>query len=420
MNGWFKMKYGLIGKKLTHSISPYIHSLMGNIDYESKEIDTKEIEIFLQKKDFLGINVTIPYKEIVINYLDEINPLAKEIGSVNTIINKNGKLIGYNTDYYGFKQLLLENNINPNNLNCMVLGTGGTSKTIQTVLKHLGAKKIYVVSRTPNNNQISYEKAITLNDIDLIINATPKGMYPNNDEKIISLDYFNNLKAVIDVIYNPINTKLILQAKAKNITASGGLKMLIYQAIYADKLFFLKSNDAKISMSNILKKYSNIVLIGMSYSGKSTIGKKLSKVLNKEYFDIDYEIEKEVKMSVKDIFNYYEEEYFRELETKKIKDISKKQGIIISTGGGIIKNIENIFALKQNGIIINLIRDFSLINISDDSRPLTRSKQEYVELYKQRKDFYEKYSDITVFNNKDIKNCIEEIITKIDLFTREF
>lgn len=416
------MKYGLIGEKLGHSFSKEIHELLGRYKYELKEISKDKIHDFLIKKDFLAINVTIPYKETVIPYLDYIDEKAKLINAVNTVVNVNGKLYGYNTDYLGLKSNLFTNNISVSDKKVLILGTGGTSKTASVLLKDLGAKEIYFASTRKSDmpNVCSYEDAVSLhNDCSLILNATPCGMFPNNDDCIIDLSRFNNLEAVCDVIYNPLRTNLIIDAIDKNVKYCNGLYMLVSQAIYASKYFLneeIDDNSLELTINNIynkiLEEKENIVLIGMPSSGKSTIASELSKILGKEYVDTDELIENKIGMKIKDFLSKDNENEFREIESSVIKEVSMKNNLIISTGGGIIKRYENIKRLKQNGIIVFIDRPLDLLVCSND-RPLSNNIDDLKKLYFERYDIYNKCSDIKVINDDSIENIIRNIINEL-------
>lgn len=407
------MLYGLIGKSLIHSISPSIHKLLGNNDYELCELEEQDLELFFKKREFKGINVTIPYKVKVMQYLDEIDERALRIGCVNTIINQDGRLIGYNTDYDGFKELVESLNIEVKNKKVIVLGSGGTSKTVSTVLADLGAASIKIVSRTKSENTLTYEEALLEKDTQIIVNTTPIGQYPDTAKYPISIFDFDKLEGLIDVIYNPLKTRLVCFAKKRKIKAAGGLKMLVSQAIYAHQLFFNKEVDYEIKKSvynNIYKSMLNIVLIGMPGCGKSTIAKYLSSLLNKEILDLDIEIERQEKDQIKNIFAEKGEEYFRNLETKITRYFSRKHGLIISTGGGIVKNKANIEMLRQNGLIIFINRDLSLLEaLASDKRPLARTKEDLEKLYKERHYLYLKSADIVVANNDKFIKCAYQI-----------
>lgn len=408
------MKYGLIGEKLGHSFSKEIHEMLGKYQYELKEIAKDEIDNFMKEKDFLAINVTIPYKETVIPYLDYIDDKALEINAINTIVNKNGKLYGYNTDYYGLKSIIERNNICVKDKKVLILGTGGTSKTASIVLKDLGAKEILFASKSKKNdvNIITYEEAITIhNDANVILNATPCGMYPNNEDIIIDINYFNNLEAVCDVIYNPLKTQILLDAIDRGLKYANGLYMLVSQAVYASG-YFLNEDINKELIDEIYNKIEfnkkNIVLIGMPSSGKSSIAKRLAAKLQKEFLDSDALIEEKIAMKIKDFLNKDNEREFRDIETDVIKEISKKNNLVISTGGGVIKRKENMDALRKNSVVIFIDRPLNLLQATND-RPLSSNRNDLQKLYLERYELYEKYSDIKVVNDKCLACVIETI-----------
>lgn len=405
--------YGLLGEKLGHSFSKEIHESIKQYEYNLIEVDRQNLDLFLKERNFNAINVTIPYKEMVIPYLYYIDPIASKIGAVNTVINKDKKLYGYNTDYLGMKKLFQKENIDLNNKKVLILGTGGTSKTAYVLALDLGAKQIYKASRNPSENTISYEQARTLyNDVDVIINTTPCGMYPN-DDLIIQLDTFKNLQVVVDVIYNPINTKLIREAKKKNIKAVNGLYMLVAQAVCASNLFkkLECSIDQKINeiYSNILDDKLNIVLIGMPSCGKSTIASLLSEKLNKKVIDTDLNIESKIQMKIASFLNKDTEQQFRSVESTVIDEVSKLNNVIISTGGGVIKKESNIDFLKRNGIIVFIDRDINLLEATS-SRPLSNNKNDLLKLYEERYDKYLSSCDYVIKNNDDINNTIVKIL----------
>ena len=410
------MKYGLLGEKLGHSFSKEIHESISDYKYELKEVAKADFDKFMTNRDFNAINVTIPYKEKVIPYLDYIDDAAKAIGAVNTIVNKNGKLFGYNTDFLGLRDLVLTNDINVKDKKVLILGDGGTAKTSNAVFKFLGAKQIQFVSLYPNDAACSYEDAIKLhNDANIIVNATPCGMFPNNDDLIIDITYFKELEAVVDVIYNPLKTALLRNAEKYNIKAVGGLYMLVGQAVYASSIFIDKNYDQSVITNTYNKIYNdkkNIVLIGMPSCGKSTIGQEISRILNKEYVDTDLLIEKKLGMPISDFLNKDTEEEFRQIETSIINDISKKNNLVISTGGGIIKKEDNIFYLKANGTIIFIDRPLELLEATS-SRPLSSNKKDLENLYNVRYPLYKKYADIIVKNDIQLNDVIEKILKEI-------
>ncbi len=409
------MKYGLIGKSLKHSFSKVVHSYLDSKDYELVSINEDELDSFLKRRDFLGINVTIPYKTSVIQYLDYVSPEVKEIGACNTIVNKNGKLYGYNSDYLGLEELIHHYNYQIENKVCAILGTGGTKNTAYYLLNKLHAKKIYVVSRSPKEGEISYEKLNSIkNDIQIIINTTPVGMYPQNDGKIISIKGYNHLEGIIDVIYNPLNTNLVLEGKSYNINSHGGLYMLVGQALKASELFLDKKYNKNLLdkiYQDVLRKKENIVIIGMPMSGKTRIGNILSSHIKKEFIDMDTEIERRENRSITSIFDTDGESYFRDVEARLSKELGTSFNKVISTGGGTILKEENMRYLKQNGLVILLTRDFDKL-IYSSSRPLTKTREEYLLLEGKRKHLYNKYNDI------HIDNSIDDIDTIINLIKR--
>lgn len=407
------MKYGLIGEKLGHSFSKEIHEMIGYYKYEIHEVAKVDIDNFMKQKDFLSINVTIPYKETVIPYLDEISPQAASIGAVNTIVNINGKLYGHNTDYFGMLALIKKNNIDCKNKKVLILGTGGTSKTAFAVVKDLGAKEILKASINGEINTITYDEAVsTHNDAEVIINTTPVGMYPKNDGCIIDITKFNKLTGLIDVVYNPLRTNLVLNAKTLNIPSEGGLYMLVGQAVYACGLFLNKEIDLSI-IDTIYDKLrsdkENIILIGMPSSGKTTIGKILSEKLNKTLVDTDELIVNKIGMSIAEYMKTHTEKEFRDVESKCVKEAAKMSSVVIATGGGAILRSENVKALKQNGKLYFLKRDLELLTPTA-SRPFSSDIESLKKRYIERLPIYESVCDKCIDNNHDISDTVDAII----------
>lgn len=404
--------YGLLGEKLGHSFSKEIHEYINDYTYNLIEQSKNDFDSFMLKRDFKAINVTIPYKEMVIPYLSYIDPKAKEIGAINTIVNKDNNLYGYNTDYLGLKKLIENNNITLENKKVLILGTGGTSKTAYVLSKDLGAKEIIKVSRTKKDNLITYEEAILYHkDTEVIINTTPCGMYPN-DDLVIKLDEFNNLAAVIDVIYNPLKTKLIREANKLNIKAVNGLYMLVAQAVYASYIFINKEvEENKIDevYQKIKKTKLNIALIGMPSCGKTTISKILGELLNKEVIDTDLLIEQKINKPIKEFLTKNNEDEFRNIESEVINNISNYNNKIISCGGGVIKKNINISNLKKNSIVIFIDRDLELLETTS-TRPLSNNKTDLQKLYEQRYPIYIESCDYHIKNNDDLQTVISKII----------
>lgn len=400
--------YGLIGEKLSHSKSAKIHKLIGGYDYEMYPMDSYELENFLRIREFSSMNVTIPYKVEAIKYIDEMSSLAKEIGSINTIVNKKGKLFGYNTDYYGFKYMCDKAGISLRDKNVLIFGTGGASKTIETLVRDEKAKSIVLISRRGENNYNNLEK---FKNYDVIINTTPVGMYPNNLECKIDLGIFENCQAVIDIIYNPLKTKLILNAERRGIKTATGLDMLVSQAYYASQLFLDKDlpiESVESTIKKIKQEMLNIVLVGMPGSGKSTIGKMLAKKLNKKLVDLDQLIEETTGMSISDIFKEKGEGEFRNIESELIKNVGKENGLIIATGGGTPIYQENSNALSQNSYIIFLDRDVN--KLERKGRPLSKDIQSLEMLYKDRYNIYKSIASKEIKVLEDMDKTLELVI----------
>ncbi len=408
------MEYGLIGEHLTHSFSKEIHSYFADYDYDICEIPPEKLEDFFKKKDFKGINVTIPYKKDVIKYLDEISYEAKETGSVNTVVNRNGKLYGYNTDCFGLKNLLNKNGIDLKNKNVLILGTGGTSNTAFFTAKSENAKTVLKVSRTPENGEISYSEAKGKTQTDVIINTTPCGMFPNACGIPLNPERFPSLSATADVIYNPLRTLFVLKGKENNIKTADGLYMLVSQAVKSSEIFLNeKYSDGVIddTYKKIVREKENIVLTGMPGCGKTTLGKALANILNRDFFDTDELIQSKLGKTPAEIINTHGEKYFRDIETEIIKSLSVKNGCVISTGGGSILKKENVEFLKQNGKLVFLNKDISLLPVNTN-RPLSSDKEKLMHLYKNRIDIYNTTADITI-------NCTNDLKQNTDLLKKE-
>ncbi|MCH5172255.1 MAG: hypothetical protein J1F31_05470 [Erysipelotrichales bacterium] len=407
------MRYGLIGNNVNNSFSKYIHHLFNNDDYFLLSVNKKKLQNILLSKKFRGLNITKPYKKEVIQYLDKLDNIASKTNSVNTIINKDGLLIGYNTDYDGLRYLFEKNGIDITGKNIAILGSGGVSSTVECIAKELNAKNIYRISRKPKQDYITY-KELEGKNVEIIINATPRGMSENSFRPLVNLKRIIGLEAVIDLIYNPLNTFLLQEAKKLNVKAINGLDMLIEQARLAEELF-QNTNISKdknvIIYQKILDKNLNIAFIGMPYSGKSTIAYNLSQLLNKDFIDLDMLIEASTNLEIKDFINRHGEKEFRKEEYKMLKLLSFQNGEIISCGGGVVLNNLNMSFLMQNSIVVYLKRDIKLIEF-DDSRPLASNEKSYLELLKKREKLYEKYADITVENNKTVEEVVLEIARK--------
>lgn len=405
--------YGLLGKTLKHSYSEIIHKKLGNEQYRLINLSPEEFKAFFQKKDFCAVNVTIPYKTEAFALCDIVDEEALNIGSVNTVVNKNGVLYGHNTDIFGFIYMLSHATITLENKKVLILGTGGTSLTANAAAKKLKAKEVITVSRS---GEINYENVYEHHDAEIIINTTPIGMYPNNGESLLDLDRFNNLSGVVDVIYNPSKTKLISDAQSRGIKTAGGLSMLVAQAVRADEWFFdrlLPNRDAIIekilfACENMTQ---NIVLIGMPGSGKTSVGKRLAELSGRAFVDSDIYLEETVGRKIKDIIPEDGEEAFRQMETEAIRTLSKESGKIIAVGGGAILKPENRTLLRQNSRIIYIRRP--LEKLDTKGRPLSSGGMEkLISLYETRAPIYESVADDIFENEHTVFTCAQEIFDK--------
>jgi len=388
-------RFGLLGEHLIHSYSPLIHAELGNYEYKLYEKNPNELEAFLTSGDFDGLNVTIPYKKTVIPFCGKLSETASIIGSVNTITRlADGSLYGDNTDYFGFSFLLRKTGVDPATGKVIILGSGGSSLTVQAVLHDMNAKEIVIVSRGGADN---YENILKHSDAIMIINTTPVGMYPNNGvSPLADLGMFKNCKAVIDLIYNPLRTELLLQAEEYGILGMGGLTMLVAQAKNAAEQFMRVSiSDEQIETitSKISRLTRNIILIGMPGCGKTSIGTALAQKMNREFLDTDEWIVKTAGKSIPTIFAEDGEDVFRKLENETLQLLCKRSGLIISTGGGIVKRHENRNIIRQNGIVIFLERDISELQTS--GRPLSE-KEGVAALAKVRLPLYAQWCDYSV------------------------
>lgn len=390
------MQYGLIGRKLAHSFSKEIHESIGDYAYTLKELEPQELDDFMIQRDFKAINVTIPYKEAVMPYLDNISDFAKKIGAVNTIVNRDGKLYGYNTDCLGLKALIAKAGIELRDSKVLILGTGATSKTAAAVAHDEGAASVIKVSRNAKEACITYDEMYALHsDADVIINTTPCGMYPDCQSSPADIERFFGLKGVIDVIYNPLRTALISSALSKGIRASGGLYMLVAQAVYAAEKFTGKVYDERITddiYGALRADKENIVLIGMPSSGKSTVGRQLALLTGRKLIDTDDMIVKAHNMEISDIFSAHGEDVFRRWEAESVQQAAANSGYIIATGGGAVLRHENVSALRQNGRIYFLDRALSeLVPTSD--RPLAQDAEAIKKRYEERYSIYTSTAD---------------------------
>ena len=407
------MKYGLIGAKLSHSFSKEIHGQLFDYPYELLELSAEQLDVFLRERDFCAVNVTAPYKETVIPYLDIVDERAQAIGAVNTIVNRDGKLVGYNTDFDGLSALIRRNGIELKGKKTLILGSGGTSKTAMAVAQYAGCDVVLKVSRRAQADCITYEEAVAKHsDAQMIINTTPCGMYPNAGVSVMDLSAFSCLEAVVDVVYNPLRTKLVCDALKRRIPAVGGLYMLITQAVVAAQHFA----GAVVPQERVDKLYAdmmaqeNIVLIGMPGSGKSTVGQRLADMMGRPLVDTDTRIVEKSGKTIPDLFAEVGEKGFRNLESAVIGEISTRKGCVIATGGGAVLRPENMERLRENGRIYFLDRSFSLLTATAD-RPLTSTTADLQKRYEERYSLYCAACDMKIAADsvvEDVANQIRE------------
>ena len=405
------MVYGLLGRTLRHSYSPQIHALLGDYEYRLFEVEPQDLEAFLKKREFGGINVTIPYKKDVLPYLSGISDNAKRIGAVNTIIVKeDGGLYGDNTDYDGFLCLVQKSGFQVKGKKALVLGTGGASLPISAVLSDLGAREVVFISRSGENN---YQNLSRHADADLIVNTTPVGMYPNNLKAPLSLSEFPNLSGVLDIVYNPQKTKLILDAERLGIPAYSGFLMLVAQGKRAAELF-LGHDIPDSETDRIFKKLStemqNIVLVGMPGCGKTTVGKALAEQLNRPFFDADEEILKRTGKSAEAWIEACGEAVFRQKETEVLESLCKQSGTVIATGGGAVTVPENADILRQNSIVFFINRDVSALPV--EGRPLSKATA-LSEMYEVRLPMYRSVCDYEIAADGSVEAVVRRILEEL-------
>lgn len=414
--------FGLLGKTLKHSLSKEIHSSFGNKDYQL--VETDDVSSFLTMKEYTGFNVTIPYKEQIIPYLDHLEGYASLAGSVNTIVQKNGSWVGYNTDYDGFKQLLDHYHIHLMYKKVLIIGNGGSSKTIEAVCKNEQVSIVKKICRHPkNDDEITLQDLSLVKDFDILINTTPIGMYPHNeDDLFFPLEEIPTLTEVIDLVYQPLQTNLVLKAKLLGIKAVGGLYMLVAQAAVAHEHFFnlsISSLQIEQTYRQIKKMMYNIVLIGLPLSGKSKYAKILGESTDKFVVDTDALIEEQQGKKVSDIFEEFGEKTFRQMESDLVDIIYKSLNQVISTGGGMVLNESLMMKLKQNGLVFFLDKSADRIaHLSIQNRPLIKGSDDVYRLAKERYPLYKKYADYiihiehdTVYHSKEMEGIIDEYLS---------
>jgi len=398
--------YGLLGRKLGHSYSVPIHKAMDNDAYSLYELEPDELGIFLSRDDIGGLNVTIPYKRDVMQFCDVIAPAAKEVGSVNTIVRKDGKLYAYNTDVYGFEYMARRAGITLSGKKVVILGSGGAYLAVRAAAKAAGAREIICVSRSGEDN---YDNLDRHADAEVIVNATPVGMYPNNGKSPIDLSLFQKCEGALDLIYNPARTAFLMQAKSLGIPCIGGLSMLVAQAKAAEEYFFdIKIDDKVIDeiTAKLTQESENIVLIGMPGCGKTSIGEAIAKLTGRESVDTDALVEKNAGMSIPEIFEKYGEAEFRRMEREAVCEAGWMSGKVIMTGGGVVKDIRNLAPLSGNGRIYHILRDIN--ELSRDGRPLSQGA-DLAKMYEERLPMYTAFRDACAENNSTPEDAAERI-----------
>lgn len=405
------MKYGLIGEKLGHSYSREIHEAIADYKYELREIPPEDLDGFMRSRDFLGINVTIPYKQAVIPYLDYISDSAEKIGAVNTVVNRGGRLYGYNTDFAGLIALIERENIDVRGKNVIILGSGGTSKTAAAAAESLGAGSVSRVSRSGKDGCITYDAAYGMTDAEIIINTTPAGMYPNTDGSAADISKFPKLEAVIDAVYNPLSTDLVLAAKERGVKAVGGLYMLCAQAVCASAYFLDKDVDTHLTETvyrKLLNDKRSIALIGMPTSGKTTVGRVLAELSGKTLFDTDDVVTEKIGMPIAEYFAKYGEGAFRDIERRTVLEAAEAGGRVIATGGGTVLDARNIHALRRSSVIVFLDRSLNNLIPSED-RPLSSDREHLERLYRERYELYKSSADLHADGNLDAERVAQNI-----------
>lgn len=405
------MEYGLIGEHLSHSFSKPIHEGLAGYEYILKEVPPQQIQDFFKKKDFKAVNVTVPYKFEALKAADVVDENAALIGSSNCLVNKDGLLYAFNTDYDGIAATFEKAGIDVRGKKAAILGIGGVSKPLEVYLKNNGAKEIVFVYYKEKENTVSYDELYKNHgDIDILINATPVGTFPDVDKSPADLSKFKNLEFVFDVIYNPFETQLLSQARKLKIPYANGLWMLVIQAVAAIKHFTHQKIDSKAVENmyvQLMRDMANIALIGMPSSGKTTLAALLAEKMEREFLEADEMIAAQSHMTIPEIFENFQEEGFRNLESQIIKKSACTHSSIISCGGGVIKRSENMDALNQTSLVVYIKRPLELLVTEDENRPLISKGIE--NLYQERKELYENYADLTIENNGTIDEALEKI-----------
>lgn len=403
-----EMCCGLLGRRLGHSYSPRIHGELADYRYLLFEREPEELEDFLRQGAWQGLNVTIPYKKTVLPFCTRLSEAAREIGSVNTLLRlPDGGIYGDNTDAEGFALLLRRSGVDPAGKKALVLGSGGASVMVCWVLRRAGAREVLVISRSGENHYGNLDRHA---DAQLIVNTTPLGMYPNNGEAAVDLRRFPACEGVLDLIYNPLRTALLLQAEELGIPAAGGLPMLVAQARRSAEIFLgarLEEERVERITDALTRQVRNIALIGMPGCGKTMIARALGERLGRPVLECDEEIVREAGMSIPEIFSREGEEGFRRRETRVLEELGKRSGVILSTGGGCVTRPENYPLLRQNSVII--WRKRAVEKLSRKGRPISQSR-DLTELYRERAPLYARFADHVIEETDTVDEAVEQML----------
>ena len=395
------MEYGLLGEKLGHSFSPFIHSQLADYVYELCELPTPDaVREFFRRREFRGVNVTIPYKKVALELCDEVDGAARTIGAVNTVINDNGRLKGYNTDYPGILYMAARIGVSFQDKVVLVLGTGGTCATVTAVARDAGAKEVLWASRSGRDGVLTYEQAAQRDDVQILFNASPAGMYPQNGTCLVDLAWFPRLEAVLDAVYNPLETELLRRARERGLPCSNGLPMLVAQGKLAAEYFLghaLPDAETERVLAALRADRANLVLIGMPSCGKTSLGKACARLLSKQFVDLDEQIERQAGRPIADILQPGREKPFRDLESQVAAAFAKGCGQVLSTGGGVVLREENVAALRQNSVIIYLDRPLDAL-IPGGGRPLSQTKAALADQLARRGPLYQAACHLRVEN----------------------
>ena len=415
------MEYGLIGAKLGHSYSKIIHERLCGYDYALHPLpDEGQARRFFAQRDFRAVNVTIPYKKLAMACCDEVDPRAAAIGAVNTVVNRGGRLYGYNTDYMGFAWLCRRRGVDFRGRTVLILGTGGTRNTAAAVAKDAGAARVLTVSRRPDRarGELSYGEAAA-SGAQVVVNTTPAGMYPDVGACLLDVAAMPGLEAVVDVVYNPARTELLLRAEEAGVpVAACGLEMLVAQAVYAAEYFLGRpfadrEGEIERGAAALRRDILNVSLVGMPSSGKSTIGRALAKRLGRSFVDLDAEIVKAAGRAIPDIFAAEGEDGFRARESEQARRFGKESGLVISGGGGVVKRAENVRALRQNGVILCIDRPLDVLAVGG-GRPLSSSREALRQMEAERRPLYRQAADAVIPNDGAIGQAVDAALAALE------